>query len=130
MKFSGFKRILREDLARAGGEMPKWLDQLLSPINLLIENVGQALQNRLNLSDNFYCKEISLKLTSGLEQEINPTTPFAQNARAYGVLILSTNGAAQSAPHVWSNKSNGNVALTVTFTSAAESICTILILLR
>lgn len=130
MKFSGFKRILREDLSKGGGELPKWLDALLEPMNLLIENVAKALQNGLNFSDNFYCKEVSLKFTSGASLEINPTTAFAPNARAYGVILLSSNGAALASPLTWANKANGNLSVTITFVSATEGICTLLILLR
>lgn len=128
MKFSGFKRILKEDLAKQG-ELPKWIDTLLSPINLLIENVGQALQNRLNFTDNFYCKQVTLTLTSAVALEINPTTPYAPTARAYGVLLLSTNGT-DLVSYVWSNKTNGNLSVTVTLASASEAECTLLILLR
>ena len=130
MKFSGFKRVLREDLSRAGGELPKWLDAFLEPVNLLIENVAKGLQNGLNFSDNLYCKEVSLTLQNGASLEINPTTAFAQNARAYGVILLSSNGQALSSPLVWETLANGNIRVTVNFSSASESICTLLILLR
>jgi hypothetical protein len=129
VKFSGFKRILKEDLAKAGGEIPKWLDTFLSPLNQLIENVGQALQNRLNFGDNFYCKEVTISLTSNVEQEINPTTPFAPQARAYGLLVLSSSGQKIS-NYVWNTKTNGNVSLTVTFATASDANCTLLLLLR
>lgn len=129
MKFSQFKRILKEDLSKAGGDIPAWMDTLLQPLNLLIENVALALQNRLNFTDNFYCKEVTIKLTSDTEREINPTTPFAASARAYGVLVLASNNNA-IAHMKWRNKNNGNVGVTVTYVSATEADCTLLILLR
>lgn len=129
MRFSQFKRILKEDLAAAGGELPKWIDQLLQPINLLIENAALALQNRLNFTDNFFAKEVTLNFTSGIAQEINPTTEFAKSARAYGVLVLGSSGDAVSS-YTWTNKANGNVSVAITFLSAADANCTLLILLR
>lgn len=129
MKFSQFKRVLKEDLAKSNEPMPKWVDTLLQPINLFIENVALALQNRLSFTDNFYCKEVSVKLTSDVEAEVNPLTAFAPSARAYGVLVLSSEN--QSIAHMkWRNKTNGNVGLTVTFVSATEATCALLILLR
>jgi len=131
VKFSQFKRVLKEDLAASSGEdkLPKWLDSLLQPINLFIEQVAQALQNRLNFEDNFYAKTVTLSFTSDVELEVNPTTPFAKTARAGGVLLLGAGGVAVS-NFQWENKNNGNLGITVTFLSAADAECTFLILLR
>ena len=129
MKFGQFKRVLKEDLAKAGDELPKWIDVLLSPINLLIEQVAKALQNQLTFEDNFKAKEITLNFTSGVPIEINPTTSFAPTARAFGVLLLNSYGKAVISL-VWENKNNGNVSVTINFTSAADGKCVLLILLR
>lgn len=129
MIFSQFKRVLKEDLSQAGGEMPKWIDTLIAPINLFIEQVALALQNRLNFQDNFYSKTVTLKFQSGVPIEINPTTPFAKSARALGVLTLSSSGENVDSM-VWDEKANGNIEVTVTFVSAVEANCTLLILLR
>lgn len=131
MKFSQFKRVLKEDLAAASGDdkIPKWLDAFLQPINLFIEQVAGALQNRLSFEDNFYSKTVVLNFTSGVELEINPTTPFAKTARALGVLLLGAGGSAVS-HFSWENKNNGNLGITVTFLSVADADCTFLILLR
>ncbi len=129
MIFSQFKRVLKEDLAQAGGEIPKWMDSLISPINLFIEQVALALQNRLNFQDNFYSKTVTLKFQSGVAQEINPTTPFAKAARALGVLALSSSGENVDSM-VWDEQTNGNIEVTITFVSATEANCTLLILLR
>ena len=129
MKFSQFKRVLKEDLAAAGGEVPKWVDVLLQPINLFIENVALALQNRLNFSDNFFSKEVTIRFVDGSAQEVNPTTAFAKSARAYGILLLSSSGETVD-NFIWTNKTNGNVSITVNFNSASDAECTFLILLR
>lgn len=129
MKLGVVRRIVKEDLAKAGEQIPKWVDALLGPLNEFIEKVGLALQNRLTFSDNFLCKVIALDLTSDVEQEINPATDFSANARVYGVLIVSSDNKA-IAHHRWAQKTNGNIGVTVTFVSASSATCTLILLLR
>lgn len=129
MRLSQIKKVLREDLAKAGESLPKWLDSMLQPINLFIENAGLALQNRLTFGDNFYCKEVSLNFTSDVEQEVNIKTAFAPSARCYGVLIVSSENEA-IAHYKWANKNNGNIGVTVTFVTATDADCALIILLR
>ena len=129
MKFSQFKRILKEDLAKAGDALPKWIDALIEPVNLLIEQAAKALQNQLTFEDNFKSKEVTLNFTDNVALEINPTTSFAPTSRAFGILLLNSYGEAVTSL-VWSNLNNGNVSVTINFTSATDGKCVLLILLR
>jgi hypothetical protein len=129
MKLGTLRRVLKEDLAKASSDLPKWLDSLLSPINEFIEKVGQALQNRLTFSDNFFAKEVTLNFATGVEQEVNAKAAFSGNSRVYGVLLLSSAGSTVS-NYVWSQKTNGNIAVTITFATATDADCMLLLLLR
>lgn len=129
MRVTGLKRVLKEDLSKADANLPKWIDALLDPLNTFIDTVGLALQNRLTPADNFYCKEVTMSFTSAVEQELNPRTAFAPNARAYGVSLLASSGETVST-FVWDQKTNGNIVVTVTFLSATDADCTLQIWLR
>ncbi len=129
MKLGTLRKVLKEDLAKAGDPMPKWMDPFLGPINEFIEKIGQALQNRLTFADNFYAKEIVLAFDSGKALEVNAKAAFSGNARVYGVLLVSSSGQIVS-NYVWSQKDNGNISVTITFATAGSAKCELLLLLR
>lgn len=130
MKLGTLRRVLKEDLSKAASEaLPKWVDALLGPVNEFIEKVGQALQNRLTFEDNFYAINRVQAFDSGVELEVNAKAQFSANARVYGVLIVSSAGETVS-NYVWSQKSNGNIAVTITLVSATSAKCELLLLLR
>jgi hypothetical protein len=128
MKLGIVKRILKDDLARSG-DLPSWIDQLLQPLNDVIEKVGLALQNRLTFSENFLCKTISQKFASGTEYEINPTaTGQSIKLKPTGVLLLNPGGGLVSS-FGWYQKTNGNIGVTISFSNVSSATCSILILL-
>jgi hypothetical protein len=120
MKLGVVKRISRDDLAKAGGEMPKWLDALLDPLNDFIEKVGLGLLNRLSFRDNFLGKVVELKFTHDIEQEINPYPDNRGSLRVTGVLPVST-GEAFIEAFKWTQKQNGNIGVTVRFSGTTEA---------
>jgi hypothetical protein len=130
MKLGTLRKAGKEDLQKAASEaLPKWIDALLGPVNEFIEKVGQALQNRLTFEDNFYAKLVNQSFDSGVELEVNAKAEFSGNARAYGVLLLGSSGTTVST-FAWAQKTNGNIAVTVTFVSATSAKCDLLLLLR
>lgn len=130
MKLGTLRRVLKEDLSKAASEaLPKWIDALLGPVNEFIEKVGQSLQNRLTFEDNFYAILRTQAFNSGVELEVNAKAEFSGNARVYGMLLVSSEGQTVIS-HVWAQKTNGNIAVTVTFASVASAKCELLLLLR
>lgn len=128
MKLGLLKMISREILA-GSGEVPKWADAMLGPLNDFIEKVGLALQNRLTFEDNFLCTVVSREFTSGVQLDINPIANAQRNLRTSGVLLISAGGLSVD-QFGWVQKPNGNLGVTVTFNPSATATCTILILLR
>lgn len=128
MKLGVVKRIDKADLAKGGGEIPKWIDALLDPLNQFIEKVGLALQNRLSLVDNFLGKEFSAEFTDSEELEINPYPDSSRTSRVRGVIPLTT-GEVYVTAWKWTQKSNGNIGVTFQFSGATSATVRIQILL-
>jgi len=128
MKFGTLKRISKEAMSRAG-DVPKWVDALLEPLNDFIENVGLALQGRLTFDENFLCKIVTREFSDGVEIEINPSLENQKNLRAYGVIPLSMDGLSFD-KFGWVQKPNGNIGVTFDLDGGSSATCTILILLR
>lgn len=124
MKIGVIKTIIKEELARLG-DLPKWMDAFLFPINQFINQVGTALKGNLTFDDNFLCKIKSLKFTSGTESEINPDS----NSKVRGVLLLSFEGKNID-KFSWREKQNGQIGVTVTFDGGGTAICELLILFK
>ncbi len=131
MKLSNIKFISRDDLSKAG-ELPKWLDAFMQPLNDFIGKVGQALQGQLTFEDNFLCKVVKTDLTHATELEVNPyPTARSRSLRVTGVLVLGAGGGAVDAFR-WVMKENGNIAVTVAFDgglATTRQTCTLLVLL-
>lgn len=129
MRLDVIRRIDKGDLQRSGEELPKWLDALITPINLFIENVVNALRGRLTFADNFLCNVRTLTFTSGTELEINPRkTDSSQTLRAIGVFpIYCSSGNIDK--FGWTQKNNGNIGVTVTSDAGGSIDVGIVILL-
>lgn len=104
------KRILKEDLARAGA-LPVWIDALLGPLNEFIEKIARALQGNLSFKDNFAAKIITLQMTHNTAKEISPGSKM----RVTGVL-LQDSGSQMITSFGWARKENGNLNFIVKFT--------------
>lgn len=131
MKLGVVKRIGRDELQKAGGEIPAWVDVFLNSINSFIEKVGLALQGKLTFEDNFFCKSIYLDFTHGVEQLINPAVANAINARVIGVLPLDASGQGVDS-FKWVRKDDGNIGVTYSFaggSSSTKAKCRLIILL-
>jgi hypothetical protein len=128
MKLGLLKRIPKEQLAKSG-DLPKWIDALLDPLNEFIEKVGLALQARLTFEDNFLCKVAEQKIVDGLATEINPYRDATQkNLKVIGVMVLSS-GSLLVESFGWVRKTNGNIDVTINYASGTEALCRLLILL-
>jgi len=120
MILSTIRRILREDLSRAG-EVPKWADAMLEPLNQFIDQVALSLRNNLTFKDNFAGRQVSLTVTHDVAQEINPQS----RNKVIGVLCVSAGGNVVTG-FGWDTLSNGNISVTVQFAAGAatEANCT------
>ncbi len=127
MKIDLVKTIRIDDLKNAGGEIPAWVDPLLSQLNSFIENVGKALQQNLTFQDNVLCKVNTQTLTHGMELEINPNTKI----KVFGVIPIDSSGTPID-QFGWTRKANGNIGVTAYFNAGTVTTtvkCTTLILL-
>ena len=71
MKLSTIRRILKEDLQKAG-DIPDWVDQLLTPLNQFIDVITIGLRNGVTLSENMSGKLVTIKLDHGVESQVSP----------------------------------------------------------
>lgn len=122
MKLGLIKQISKEDL---GADAPAWAEKLIGPLNQFITQVGTALQNRLDFENNFSANVFNKKLSSGVEQEVNPQS---DRLRVKGVLPLYADGAVID-KFGWSYKSNGNIGVSATFDGGGSKTVRLLILL-
>lgn len=131
MKLPLIKRIPKEDLSKAGGEIPKWIDALLVPLNAFIEAIASVLQGRLTFEDNFMCNVITQDFTHSVPLEINPRKIEQRNLRVTGVIPLKTGNQGLEV-FKWEQMANGNIRITYQFDggiATTTDTCTILILL-
>lgn len=124
MKIGVIKTIIKEELTRFG-DVPKWMDAFLFPINQFINQVGTALKGNLTFDDNFLCKSKTIKFTSGVELEINPDS----NLKVRGVLLLNFEGKNVD-KFSWRDKQNNQIGVTITFDGGGSALCEILILFK
>ena len=126
MKLGVIRRILREDLEKAGS-VPAWVDQLLYPLNQFISLATQALTNNLTFSDNFSGQQQTLTFTHGVEQKVNPTT----SAKVIGVIPLgvaslgtTSKGTAPALISKWGwvYKADGTIGITFYFDAGSSGI--------
>jgi hypothetical protein len=121
------RRILKEDLSKAG-EVPGWLDSLLTPLNQFIETATQALTGRLTFKDNFFCRTFSVKLTHDTDLFVNPQT----TARVIGVLPIYAEGQTIDGFKM-TRKNDGTIGVRLKYvsgTSTTQATCTFILLLE
>jgi hypothetical protein len=131
MKLGTIKRISKDDLARSGDDLPKWIDALLDPLNQAIEKFTLALSGGLTFDDNFSSKRVSLTFTHATEQLVNPFPQGSRKLRVIGVLPVSCGNESIDA-FKWVVKTDGSIGVTFQFdggTSATQAVCSIIILL-
>lgn len=104
------RRISKDDLVKVG-DVPKWIDALLQPLNDFIEKVGLAMQNRLTFKDNVLGKVVSLKFTHNVQTEVNPYPSTRGTLSVAGVVPVTT-GDVFIVGFKWVRLSNGNIGVT------------------
>ena len=122
MKLPIIKAVRREDLAVAG-DVPGWVDKLLSPLNQFIEQVGVAVTGKLSVGDNLAAKYITQNFTSNVELEINTN----DKRRVVGMIPVYATSKIISG-YNFTYKNNNNIGVTIVFDSAGSSDCKILLL--
>lgn len=122
MKIPSIRRILKEDLAKAG-PIPPWVDNLLDPLNEFIDTVVTSLRSNLTFADNFLAKEFSAEFTDAVAIKVNAQ----QNKnRVYGIVPIASGDKAIDS-FSWSRNTDGTVSVTFGFTTAGSAQCTIII---
>lgn len=121
MKLGTIKQIVKEELSRFE-KLPAWVDPLLQTLNNFIVNTAQALNGRLTFKDNFLCAQKSMKLTHGVEAQINPGTRF----KVMGAACFSAGGLVVD-KFGWRQLSNGNIGVTIYFDTGTTATCTVVI---
>lgn len=124
MKLGVVKTIQKEELSKFG-ELPGWVDPLLTTLNSFIEQVGKAVQGNLTFDDNFLSRTKRLKFQDGVELPINAD---AGNLRVFGVIPVSSELSIDG--FKWATKNDGKIGVTFEFSGGTESMCELLILLR
>lgn len=128
MKLAIIKTIGKESLAKTGEKLPQWLDLLLIPLNQFIQNVGSALKGNLDFENNFRCVTKSVKLTHGVQMEINPN-PTSVRLRVSGVACFNAGGLIIES-FGWKFLDSGNIGVTINFASGTEAECKLIIFLE
>lgn len=126
MILSSVRRILKEDLSKAG-EIPKWVDAMLAPLNEFIDNVTLALRNNLTLQDNFSGKLLATKFTHDVPLSVNSGAGLN---KVIGVIPLACLSQRMDS-FGWYRNQDGTIAVTFGFVGGSSSTvdtCTIYIL--
>lgn len=108
------RRLLKEDLQRAGGEeLPKWIDALLTPINEFIDRVTLALRNNLTFKDNMAGRLQTIEFTHGQEIVIQNSLRGAIS----GVVVLGCDPVANVPVRIdnWSWRPTGSSSIGLLF---------------
>lgn len=109
------KRILKEDLARQG-QLPPWIDALLSPLNEFIDRITTSLRGNLTFSDNFSGKFLTINLTHAVETIV----ASGAKVKVVGVLPLYFSDL-QMESFGWTRKSDNSVGLTIKFVGGSST---------
>lgn len=128
MKLGVLKRISKDDLVKMG-DVPKWIDALLTPLNDFIEKTGLALQNNLTFQDNFLGKQVYLNFTHDTELIINPFPATRGSLKVGGVIPISTGGVFIDS-FKWVAKADGSIGVTIQMTGATTAKFKLQILLE
>lgn len=113
------KRIAKDDLVKLG-DVPKWIDALLTPLNDFIEKTALAMQSRLTMKDNFLGKQVSLVFTHNTELIINPYPTTRGSLKVGGVVPLTTGGVFITG-FKWVTKQDGNIGVTAQLSGATAA---------
>jgi hypothetical protein len=119
VKIANLSRVLKEDLTRMG-DVPKWIDALISPVNQIIDVAGKALSNNLTFKDNFATAEVIQKFTHGVESQINPHT----TQKVKGIVIVDTGGEMITGYRLV-RKTTGNLGITINYNAGAGTVSTV-----
>jgi hypothetical protein len=126
--FGVIRRISREDLAKKG-ELPAWVDEMLSTLNEFLDRTVTALRGGLTY-DNFACKSVQLKFTSGTAR----TVSLAPNQRVSGIHVLEALNHTVTGYGFYRN-SDGTIDVRIKFekhdgtAASGEVMCTVKVLL-
>lgn len=124
MNLSVIRRILREDLNKAG-TLPSWIDALLSPLNEFIDKVTTALRQNLTLQENIAGKFFQATFTDGVALKIASGTT---TLKVVGVWPLAF-GTQTMTSFAWSRQVDGNISVKFGFASVgASDACTIFLI--
>lgn len=119
MKLPAISLITKEDLAKID-KVPNWVDALLDPLNVFIQNMVQALQQKLDFLNNFYGTEVSFKIVHGVAQTYSPAQ------RIKGIQLIDPGGQIVTG-FGWSRlSSNNSVSITVNFQAGGGASATCL----
>ena len=124
MRITSLRRINKEDISKAG-EVPGWLDSLISPLNDFLDQVTSALRNRLTFEDNFQSVQKTIKVFNGVEMEVSTGSKLSVS----GVIVLD-GGEQIISGFGFRRLTNGNIGVTVNFATAPSAEVTFLISLR
>ena len=111
MKLPVIRKIRKEDL---GGDVPGWVDRLLSPMNQFIEQVGVAITGRLTFEENVSGKFVTQDFTHNVALEVN----LQDTREPLGIVPIFSQGQLISA-YGWERLDNGNISLTLQFASGS-----------
>lgn len=123
MKIPVIKRLSREDLQEK--DLPKWLDQLLYPLNKFIDTTVTALSGRLTFEENFSSKVLEFELEHDTELVINPQRG---RLRVIGVLPTYAGGAVMTG-FGWTRQADGKIGVRALFSDSSTHKVTLVILL-
>lgn len=122
MKIPVIRKIRKEDL---GGDLPQWVEKMLSPLNQFIEQVGVAVTGKLSFGDNIASKLLDLEFVHNQEQEVN-----VNDRRPVLGLVPIFCQSDTIDGFSFSQLSNGNIRVKILFAGAGSSpiSCKILVI--
>ena len=103
------RRIVKDDLAKQG-QLPPWIDGLLSPLNEFMDRLTLALRQNLDFANNFSGQMVTQKLTHGVTQNITTSAKL----QVIGVIPLYFSDLSMDS-FGWVRKQNGVIGVTITY---------------
>jgi hypothetical protein len=123
VKIGTIKRIIREEL-QGKGDLPGWIDPFLITLNQFISVIGEAIQGKLTFEDNFQCRKVVLKFTSGTAQKL----PSTGSLRIIGAIPTYFGGNTLDKWKL-SQNSDGSTSITLTTVETGDFTGTVYLLL-
>lgn len=118
MRLGTLRKILIEDLKKAGDDVDKKFSIILDLINQFIDNVAAGFQNALNLTENISGKVVTVTNTHNVALDINPGVIVS---RVLGVIILNPGGQAIDSFKWIKNSDGSTLEVTVTYVSGTST---------